>query len=78
MSASGFLKTDAIDIEVSDSGLSDLKIELSRGRRKHVTLVTKSNALRYGYVLWDEVLDRLTAEFPDIRFDKLQRVSSHN
>ena len=28
---------------------------LAEGRRGHVVSATKSNASRYGYVLWDEV-----------------------
>lgn len=39
---------------------------LARGRRKHLTMITKSNAQRYAYVLWDEILEELSAEFPDV------------
>ncbi len=39
-------------------------------RCRHLTVVTKSNAQRYGYVLWDEVLDELRAEFPEVEVDK--------
>ncbi|HEX7084535.1 MAG TPA: isocitrate/isopropylmalate dehydrogenase family protein [Gaiellaceae bacterium] len=41
--------------------------ELARGRRGLVSLVTKSNASKYGYVLWDEVVAEVAAEFPDVR-----------
>src|SRR5436305_3622631 len=40
--------------------------ELARGRRKRLTSATKSNASRYGYVLWDEVADELAREFEDV------------
>jgi tartrate dehydrogenase/decarboxylase / D-malate dehydrogenase len=41
--------------------------ELARKRpRKHLTLVTKSNAQRYGMVLWDEVFRRVAADYPDV------------
>jgi tartrate dehydrogenase/decarboxylase/D-malate dehydrogenase len=33
-------------------------------------MVTKSNAQRYAYVLWDETLDRLAPEYPDISTDR--------
>ena len=39
-------------------------------RRGHLTMITKSNAQRYGFVLWDEVLDELRAEYPDIEVAK--------
>lgn len=39
-------------------------------RRKKLTMITKSNAQRYGMVLWDEVLEELTPQFPDVEVDK--------
>ena len=39
-------------------------------RRGHLTMITKSNAQRYGFVLWDEVLEQLRAEYPDIEVAK--------
>ena len=45
--------------------------ELARSRpRKHLTIVTKSNAQRHGMVLWDDVAAELAREFPDVRVDK--------
>jgi tartrate dehydrogenase/decarboxylase / D-malate dehydrogenase len=38
--------------------------------RRHLTLVTKSNAQRHGMVLWDEVFAETAAEFPDVTTDK--------
>jgi tartrate dehydrogenase/decarboxylase/D-malate dehydrogenase len=35
-------------------------------RRKQLASATKSNALQYTAVLWDEVMDGLAAEFPDV------------
>jgi len=34
-------------------------------------MVTKSNALRYGMVLWDEALEQIRAEFPQVEADRL-------
>jgi len=45
--------------------------DLARERRKHLTMVTKSNALRYGFVLWDEVLDVVRGDYPDVTTDKI-------
>ena len=39
-------------------------------RRGHLTMITKSNAQRYGFVLWDQVLEQLRAEYPDIEVAK--------
>ncbi len=39
-------------------------------RRKRLTMITKSNALRYGMVLWDEVLESVRTEFPEVEADR--------
>ncbi len=40
--------------------------QMARTRRRKLTMITKSNAQRYAYVLWDEILDELAPEFPDV------------
>ncbi|MBM3359259.1 MAG: tartrate dehydrogenase [Betaproteobacteria bacterium] len=41
--------------------------ELARGRpRKHLTLVTKSNAQRHGMVMWDEIFYEVARDYPDV------------
>lgn len=46
--------------------------ELARSRRrKHLTLVTKSNAQRHGMVLWDEVFAELAADYPEVTTEKV-------
>jgi tartrate dehydrogenase/decarboxylase/D-malate dehydrogenase len=44
---------------------------LAQSRRKKISCVTKSNAQRYGFVLWDEVFREVAAEFPDIETEKV-------
>ncbi len=44
--------------------------EMARTRRKKLTMVTKSNAQRYAYVLWDEVLDLLAPQYPDVTSER--------
>lgn len=39
---------------------------LAQRRRSRLTMITKSNAQRYSYVLWDEILEELAPEFPDV------------
>ena len=38
--------------------------------RKHLTVVTKSNAQRHGMVFWDEIAALVAADFPDVTWDK--------
>ena len=45
--------------------------ELARKRpRKHLTLVTKSNAQRHGMVLWDEVFYEVAKSYPDVKTNR--------
>jgi tartrate dehydrogenase/decarboxylase/D-malate dehydrogenase len=45
---------------------------LARKRpRKLLTVVTKSNAQRYGMVLWDEIAAEVAKDFPDVHWDKM-------
>ena len=39
--------------------------------KKHITVVTKSNAQRNGMVMWDEVAASVAKEFPDVKCDKM-------
>jgi tartrate dehydrogenase/decarboxylase/D-malate dehydrogenase len=45
--------------------------ELAESRRRVVTSATKSNASRYGYVLWDEVAAEVAAEHADVRYERV-------
>jgi tartrate dehydrogenase/decarboxylase/D-malate dehydrogenase len=46
--------------------------ELARKRpRKHLTLVTKSNAQRHGMVLWDEVFFEVQKQYSDVKTDRI-------
>jgi len=41
--------------------------ELARGRpRRHLTLVTKSNAQRHGMVMWDEIFYEVARDYPQV------------
>lgn len=39
--------------------------------KKHITVVTKSNAQRNGMVMWDEIAASVAKEFPDVKVDKM-------
>ncbi len=45
--------------------------ELARTRRRRLTMITKSNAQRFAYVLWDRVLSELAPRFTDVTTEKL-------
>ena len=45
--------------------------ELAETRRGVVTSATKSNASRFGYVLWDEIAAGVAAEHPEVRYEKV-------
>jgi tartrate dehydrogenase/decarboxylase/D-malate dehydrogenase len=44
--------------------------DMAQTRRRKLTMVTKSNAQRFSYVLWDEVLDQIAGDYPRIEVDK--------
>lgn len=47
-------------------------LELARSRpRKKLTFVTKSNAQRHAMVLWDEVFEQVSADFPDVQTERV-------
>jgi tartrate dehydrogenase/decarboxylase / D-malate dehydrogenase len=46
--------------------------QLAKSRpRQRLTVVTKSNAQRYGMVLWDQIAAEVAHEFPDVTWDKM-------
>jgi tartrate dehydrogenase/decarboxylase / D-malate dehydrogenase len=49
----------------------DYAFGLAEERRGVVTSATKSNASRYGYVLWDEVAEEVAADHPDVRYERV-------
>jgi len=47
-------------------------LELAQSRpRKHLTLVTKSNAQRHGMVMWDAVFEQVKGDYPEVTTDKM-------
>jgi len=47
-------------------------MDLARTRpRKHLTLVTKSNAQRHGMVMWDDIFEIVKLDYPDVTTDKM-------
>jgi len=46
--------------------------EVAKGRpKKHLTVVTKSNAQRNGMVMWDAIAAEVGKDFPDVTVDKM-------
>jgi tartrate dehydrogenase/decarboxylase/D-malate dehydrogenase len=46
-------------------------LERARERRRRLISVTKSNASRFAYVLWDEVVAALGERFPDVQVERV-------
>ena len=45
--------------------------DIARSRpRRHLTVVTKSNAQRHGMVFWDEIAALVSHDYPDVTWDK--------
>ena len=45
--------------------------ELAQTRRNKLTMITKSNAQRFGYVLWDRILEEVCGDYSGVETDKL-------
>jgi tartrate dehydrogenase/decarboxylase/D-malate dehydrogenase len=44
--------------------------ERARQRRRRLASATKSNAMQYTFVLWDEVVEELASEYPEIEVER--------
>ncbi len=75
----GFLKRqtpDGVAVQValhSRKGIERVLrygFKLAQQRRGRLTMTTKSNALKYGMVFWDDVLEEVKQDYPDIEADK--------
>ena len=45
--------------------------DTARKRRKKLTMATKSNAQKYSYVMWDDILEELKPEYPDVEAERM-------
>ncbi len=45
--------------------------QLAQRRRKHLTNVTKSNTLIHTLAYWDQVIEEVAAEYPDVEYRKM-------
>lgn len=46
--------------------------EKARERDGHVTSITKSNAIRHGFELWDDVVEDVGEEYPNVALDDMR------
>lgn len=62
----------AVFTEVGCERIIRFAFDLARTRpRRKLSSVTKSNAQQYGMVLWDEVFERVAADYPDIETESV-------
>ncbi len=62
----------AVFTRVGVTRIMRFAFDLARKRRKrHLTLVTKSNAQRHGMVMWDSIFQELTTSYPDVTTDRM-------
>lgn len=45
--------------------------DTARRRRGKLTMATKSNAQKYSYVMWDDILEELKSEYPDVEAERM-------
>lgn len=73
--AGGFFKShcpDGVGLEVAVHTRKGIErilryaFDLARTRTRRLTMATKSNALQFGMVLWDEVLSAVEKDYPDV------------
>nr|WP_269466935.1 tartrate dehydrogenase [Yoonia vestfoldensis] len=62
----------AIFTRVGVTRIMRYAFQLAQSRpRKFLTVVTKSNAQRFGMVMWDEIAAEVAQDFPDVTWDKM-------
>ena len=62
----------AIFTRVGVTRIMRYAFEIAQSRpRKLLTVVTKSNAQRHAMVMWDEIAEEVSREFPDVMWDKV-------
>jgi tartrate dehydrogenase/decarboxylase / D-malate dehydrogenase len=59
----------AVHSRTAIENIARFSFELARRRRGGLALVTKSNVLRYGYTLWDEVTGQVADGYPDVAYE---------
>jgi tartrate dehydrogenase/decarboxylase / D-malate dehydrogenase len=77
--AGGFLRPGAEDGSAVQVAVHSRKgverilrygFELARTRKRRLTMATKSNALKYGMVFWDQVFEKIAPEYGDVASEK--------
>ena len=51
--------------------IAHYSFKLAQSRRKHVTNVTKSNTLIHSLAYWDKVIEEVSKQYPDVKYQKM-------
>lgn len=60
----------AVHSEMAIEQLARFSFELARSRRARLTLVSKANAIHHAFSLWEEVVERVGAGYPEVAYDR--------
>jgi tartrate dehydrogenase/decarboxylase / D-malate dehydrogenase len=61
----------AIHTRIGVERIVRFAFEQAQSRRKILTMATKSNALTHAMTLWDDVLEEVAVDYPEVRADKM-------
>ncbi|MBW1960509.1 MAG: tartrate dehydrogenase [Deltaproteobacteria bacterium] len=72
----GFPEEVSMDVSVFTRAgvrrIMTFAFELAQKRtRRHLTLITKSNAQRHGMVMWDKIFEEVATQYPDVTTDRM-------
>jgi tartrate dehydrogenase/decarboxylase/D-malate dehydrogenase len=59
----------AVHSERTIAGLARYAFGLAQRRRNQLTLISKANAIHHAFSLWEEVVEQVAAEFPEVAYE---------
>ena len=69
--AEGMAIDTSIFTRAGTTRVAHYAFQLARERRKHLTNVTKSNTLIHTLAYWDQIIEEVAAEYPEVSYQKM-------